>query len=73
MADETDNLVLRLLQELRAELQSVSAKVGHIDERFTELKQSVDGNMLTFNLVAGVAYDHEQRIAMLEERRLPRP
>ena len=39
------------------------------NERITDLVQRVDGNTLTFNLVAGVAYDHEQRIALLGQRR----
>ena len=70
MADEPENLTLRLLQEIREEMREMRSE---LTERITDLTQRVDGNTLTFNLVAGVVYDHEQRIAMLEERRLPRP
>ncbi len=69
MADEPENLTLRLLQELREEMRAMRSDLA---ERMTDLTQRVDGNTLTFNLVAGVVYDHEQRIAMLEERSLPR-
>lgn len=69
MPDEQENLTLRILQEIRDEMR---ARFSGLDESVKDLGQRVDGNTLTFNLVAGVVYDHEQRIAMLEERRVPR-
>lgn len=65
MAEEAENLTLRILQEMRS-------KLDEIDVKITDLTQRVDGNTLTFNLVAGVTYDHEQRIALLEGRGTPR-
>lgn len=69
MAVEPENLTLRILQEMRDDMRSQFAE---LNERISDLTQRVDGNTLTFNLMAGVVYDHEQRIAMLEERRIPR-
>ena len=66
MADEPENLTIRLLQELRAELRGFRSDA---DQRFKDLTQRVDGNTLVFNLVAGVVHDHEQRITSLEEDR----
>ena len=72
MADEAENLTLRVLQELRekmrARLDKVDGNISDLGERFTDLTQRVDGNTLTFNLVAGIVYDHEQRIEKLESR-----
>ena len=68
MADEPDNLVLRLLQDVRADVQAVKSKVDSLDEHFAELKRSVDGNTIVFNLVAGATLDHEERIRKLEAR-----
>lgn len=58
MTEEPENLTIRLLQELRAEMQ----------EMRTDLTQRIDGNTLVFNLVAGVVHDHEQRLTILEKK-----
>ena len=72
MADEPENLTLRVLQEIRDEMRDMradlSARLEALAEDVTDLTQRVDGNTLTFSLVAGVTYDHEQRIALLEQR-----
>lgn len=65
MAEEAEKLALRILQEMRS-------KLDEIDVKITDLTQRVDGNTLTFNLVVGVTYDQEQRIALLEGRGTPR-
>ena len=57
MADEPENLTIRLLQELRAQMQ----------EMRTDLTQRIDGNTLLLNVVAGITHDHEQRIERLEQ------
>lgn len=68
MAEEPDNLILRILQEMRGEIGEVRSKLGEIDEKITDLTQRVDGNTLVLNLVAGVVHDHETRIDQLESR-----
>ena len=76
MAGEPKNLTIRILQEMRDELRArfegIDRKRQVIDQRCDDMTQRFDGNTLTFDLVAGVTYDLEQRIDMLEERRLPR-
>lgn len=65
MVDETENLTIRLLQEMRAELRELRTEVR---TDIADLRQRMDGNTLLLNLVAGVLHDHEQRITTLETR-----
>lgn len=65
MADEPENLTLRLLQELRAEMKEMRSEMH---EMRTDLTQRIDGNTMILNLIAGVTHDHEQRITDLESR-----
>ena len=58
MADEPENLTLRLLQEMREEIREMRA----------DLTNRIDGNTLLLNMVAGIAHDHEQRLDKLEQR-----
>jgi hypothetical protein len=71
MAEEPDNLVVRLLQEVRSEVRDMRADLNDLrtemNEMRTDLTQRIDGNTLLLNLTAGVVYDHEQRAAALEE------
>lgn len=70
MAEETDNLTIRLLQELRSDLRELRGEVTNMRAEMTEMRtdltQRVEGNTLVFNLVAGVVHDHERRIGELE-------
>ena len=68
MADEPENLILRLLQEMRFDMQKLQASQIETQEQIKDLSQRVDGNTLILNLIAGVAHDHEQRIERLEEQ-----
>ena len=68
VATEPENLTVRILQELRDEVQQVRRAQDETSERLTDLTQRIDGNTLVFNLVAGVVHDHEQRIEKLESR-----
>ena len=52
--DEPENLTLRLLQEMQDELREVRWSQDNTNEKITDLTRRVDGNTLTFNLVAGV-------------------
>lgn len=50
MADEPDNLMLRLLREIRAELQEIKAKQAEHDQRFATIDQrfvTVDQRFVT--------------------------
>lgn len=70
MADEPENLTIRLLQEMRESMARLDARMELLSARFDEglldLTQRVDGNTLLLNLVAGVAHNHEERIGNLE-------
>lgn len=63
MAEEPENLTLRLLQEMREEMREMRSDLS---EQITDLAQRVDGNTLILNLIAGVVHDHEARIDQLE-------
>ncbi len=67
MADEPESLTIRLLQEMRSDIQAIRSDVQELRNEVKDLKQRVDGNTLILNLVAGVVYDHEQRIGQLEQ------
>ena len=70
MAEEPENLTLRLLQEMRTDsnrrADAMEQRFTAMEERFTDLVQRIDGNTPVFNLVAGFVHDHEQRMAGLE-------
>ncbi len=71
MAEEPENLTLRLLQEIRGDMHAL--KQGQeslrtkIDELRTDLTQRIDGNTLILNLLAGGLHEHEHRIRKLEQ------
>ena len=58
MADEPENLTIRLLQELRSELQELRA----------DLTNRIDGNTLILNMLAGMLHEHEHRLRAIEDR-----
>ena len=60
MPEDPENLTIRLLQEIRAD-------IGQLRDEVKDLTQRVDGNTLILNLVAGVVHDHEQRIVGFEQ------
>ncbi len=77
MSEETENHTIRLLQEMRLQIERTNAQIertntrieemrDQISEQITDLVQRIDGNTLVFNLVAGVVHDHEERIVTLE-------
>lgn len=67
MADEPENLTVRLLQEIRSDIQALHRGQEELRGEIKDLTQRVDGNTLILNLVAGVVHDHEQRIDRLEQ------
>ena len=67
MADDPENLTIRLLQEIRGDQQAMRGEIAALREEVKDLTQRVDGNTLILNLVAGVVHDHEQRITNIEQ------
>ena len=70
MSEETENHTIRLLQEVRLQIERTNSRIDEmrdqISEQITDLVQRIDGNTLVFNLVAGVVHDHGERIITLE-------
>ena len=66
MAEDVDSLTIRLLQEMRGDIQALQSGQRRMEDMITDLVQRIDGNTLVFNLVAGVVHDHEERITTLE-------
>ena len=66
MADGAENHTIKLLQETRVDF---TQRMDDMNQRFTHLTQPIDGNTLTFDLVAGVVYNHEERVDRLEQGR----
>ena len=55
MADEPDNLVLRLLREIRGELGDVRRKLDDHDKRFDRLDSKLDLMQLQLTHTFGLA------------------
>ncbi|NBE07982.1 hypothetical protein [Paragemmobacter ruber] len=79
MTEATENLILRLLQEMRQDMNGMRAEMAsfrsHVEERFAQVEDSIaalsarfDGlTHITVMLARGQA-QHEERIAALEAR-----
>lgn len=63
MAEEPENLTIRLLQELRAEMSEMRASMN---ERFDEVTLRLDGNTVLLTMLAGLVHRHEERLTKLE-------
>ena len=63
MAEETDNLTFRLLQEMRTEMRDIRVDLTSMRE---DLTNRIDGNTVILNMLAGLLHDHENRIVKLE-------
>ncbi len=66
MSEETENHTIRLLQEMRLQIERTNTRIEEMRDQITDVIQRIDGNTLVFNLVAGVVHDHEERIVTLE-------
>lgn len=78
MAEETENLTISLLQEMRGEIRDLGSRIGgldaglgslnaKVDEMRDDLTNRIDGNTVILNMLAGLLHDHEQRIVRLED------
>ena len=68
MADEPENLILRFMQEMRAELREIREEQREQRSLLKDLKHRIDGNTVVLSMLAGMVHDHEQRIDKLENR-----
>ena len=70
MADEPENLTVRLLQELRTEMREMrhdlTSRVDDLSTRVDELSTRVDGNAVILNMLAGMWHMQDERIGKLE-------
>ena len=72
MADEPENLTIRLLQEMRGDVQNLRGDMqslrGEVQELREDLTNRIDGNTLILNMLAGMLHEHEHRLRAVEER-----
>ena len=66
MAEEAENLTIRLLQEIRGDIGRLTGRVDTLSEQVADLKLRIDGNTVLLTLLGGMAHDHERRITKLE-------
>lgn len=66
MADEPDNLVLKMLREMRQILDEVRGKVFEHDERFLELRKQIEDWQETTSTGVGFATHAHVRTQALE-------
>ena len=69
MADEPENLTIRLLQEIRTEMRDMrhdlTSRVDGLAARVDDLSSRVDGNGV-LNMLAGMWHSQDERITKLE-------
>lgn len=72
MAEEVENLTLRLLQEIRQEVRELREEGRQTRDDFQALRkdltQRVNGVAVLLTGIAGISHDHEERITSLESR-----
>lgn len=72
MADEPDNLTLRVLQEMREENRQAREEDRQAREeaRSTakDLVQRINGVTVLLTMLAGMVHDHDERLGKLETR-----
>ncbi len=73
MADNTDNLTLKLLQEIRKEMNTrfdvIDKRFDAVDERFDEVEARIGGLTHVIILLANNASQHEDRLENLEVKK----
>ena len=68
MADEAENLILRLLQEMREDMRGLQKEQLEQRSMLKDLKNRIDGNTVMPSMLAGMVHDHEQRLEKIESR-----
>ncbi len=67
MLEEPDNLVLKMLREMRDVIQDVQAKVYEHDDRFAEMKKAIEDWQETTSTGTGFALHASIRTQALEK------
>jgi len=62
MAENTENLTLKLLQEMRSEMKEVRSELHMLNTK-------TDGNTIILNMLAGLIHQHDERIEKLEAKK----
>ncbi len=63
LTETPENHTVRLLQEMRKDMQDMRAEVHQMRE---DLTTRIDGNTLILNMLAGFVHSHEERISAIE-------
>ena len=66
MADDSENLTLRLLREIREDVRGLHGRMESLEDRMDALETKVDGNAVLLNMLFGVLSEHDKRIEVLE-------
>jgi hypothetical protein len=64
MSDKTENHTIKLLQEMR---QEINAQFSDVAERFDDMNIRIDGLTHIMTLMAGHSHDLDERVERLEE------
>jgi len=65
MADETENLTIRLLREMRNDMQNMREEMHEMRD---DLATRMDGITHIMTLLAGHSHDLEERVSKIEEQ-----
>lgn len=68
MAEEPENLTLRILQELRTGMDEIRSDLRDLRAEVKDISTRLNGNTIMLSTVAGLFHDHEERISKLEAR-----
>ncbi|NOX72466.1 MAG: hypothetical protein GXP03_02175 [Alphaproteobacteria bacterium] len=64
MSDKTENHTIKLLQEMR---QEINERFDAVSERFDDVDLRIDGLTHIMTLMAGHSHDLDERVERLEE------
>ena len=65
MADEPENLTLRMLQEMREESRAARDEAR---ETAKDVTNRINGITVLLTMLAGMVHDHEERLTKVESR-----
>lgn len=68
VADDPEDLMLRLLQEIREDLRQVHDDLREQRVMLKDLKNRIDGNTVVLSMLAGMVHNHKQQIRTLGVR-----
>jgi len=68
MAEDTDNLTLKLLQKIQGDIQGLHSRFDAVDERLDNVEAQLGGLTHVVLLLANNAGIHEERLDKLEAK-----